>query len=236
MRSFRSVRTLGPAAAMGTAVAFSLAASQATADAPQPSPPAPPPCDAWEIDYALAGSLKLTDTPFGQGDGIYPVGPGTAVLRFEDHSGLPGGRAKLLNYSMKQSVTVSASALFFTAKIVSETVTRALPDACGIDGEGTLNGTTLAWGGPIRAFKSDGTINCDGSLCGKFGAPPPGQSALHIGPNPVQLLPFQFSADLKTFSMPSTFVSKTEDPKQTAYLALSGREMKRSCVQVKPCP
>ncbi|HSY24488.1 MAG TPA: hypothetical protein VK841_20315 [Polyangiaceae bacterium] len=236
MSGFRPVRTLGPAAAMATAVALSLAASQATADAPQPSPPAPPPCDAWEIDYTLAGNLKLTDTTLGQGDGVYPVGPGAAVLRFEDHGGQPGGRAKLVNYSMKQGVTVTASALFFTAKVVSETVTRALPDACGVDGEGTLNGTTLAWAGPIRAFKSDGTITCEGSLCGKFGAPPLGQSPLHIGPNPVQLQPFQFSGDLKTFSMPSTFVSKTEDPKQTAYLALSGREMKRSCVQVRPCP
>jgi hypothetical protein len=232
MTSFRSVRILGHGAAVVAAVAVSLGTSQATADAP----PSSSPCDAWEIEYTLAGNLKLTDTPLGQGDGLYPVGPGTAVLRFEDRSGQPGGRAKLLRYSMKQGVTVTASAIFFTAKVVSETVTRALPDACGVDGEGTLNGSTLAWGGPIHAFKSDGTIHCEGSLCGKFGAPPPGDSPLHIGPNPVQLQAFQFGSDLKTFTMPSTFVSKTDDPKQTAYLAISGREVKRSCVPVKPCP
>jgi hypothetical protein len=236
MKASRSARAIARTAAVATAMGVSLAASvRASGDAPPSAPPSPP-CDAWEVEYTLSGNLKLTDTPLGQGDGIYPVGPGKAVLRFEDHGGQPGGRAKLLAYSMKQVVTVTASALFFTAKVVSETVTRALPDACGVDGEGTLNGTTLAWSGPIRAFKSDGTIRCDGSLCGKFGAPPAGDSPLHIGPDPVQLQPFQFAADLKTFSMASTFVSKTEDPKQTAHLALSGRETKRSCVAVKPCP
>lgn len=232
--SFRSARAQGYVTAILAAVAASLATSRATADAPSPAPA--PPCDAWEVEYALAGNLKLTDTPLGQGDGVYPAGPGMAVLRFEDHGGQPGGRAKLVGYSMKQSVTVNASALFFSAKVVSATTTRALPDACGVDGEGTLNGTTLAWSGPMHGFRSDGTIHCDGSLCGKFGAPPSGDSALHIGPNPTLLQSFQFSPDLKTFSMPSAFVSKTDDPKQTAYLALSGRETKRSCVQVKPCP
>ena len=234
MTSSRSAKTLGTSAAIAVAVAASLATSRATADAPVPSPP--PACDTWEVEYTLAGNLKLTDTPLGQGDGVYPVGPGTAVLRFEDHNGQPGGKAKLVGYSMKQSVTVNASALFFTAKVVSETTTRALPDGCGVDGEGALNGTTLAWNGPMRGFRSDGTIHCDGSLCGKFGAPPPGDSPLHIGPNPTLLQSFQFSPDLKTFSMPSTFVSKTDDPKQTAHLALSGREAKRACVSVKPCP
>ncbi len=230
MTSFRSARTLGYATAVAVALTASLATSRATADAPST------PCDTWEIEYTLAGNLKLSDTPLGQGDGLYPVGPGTAVLRFDDHNGQPAGKAKLVGYSMKQSVTVNASALFFSAKVVSETTTRALPDACGVDGDGTLNGTTLAWNGPMHGFRSDGTIHCDGSLCGKFGAPPPGDSPLHIGPNPTLLQSFQFSPDLKTFSMPSTFVSKTDDPKQTAHLALSGRETKRSCVQIKPCP
>jgi hypothetical protein len=234
MLSQPSVRALWSTLALAAGLALALGPRPAIADAPPPVPA--PSCDAWEINYALSGNLELSDTPLGQGDGIYPVGPGTAVLRFEDHGGQPGGHAKLLSYSMKQAITVVASALFFKATVLSDTITRALPDACGVNAEGLLTGTSLGWNGPARAFRSDGTLNCDGSLCGKFGAPPAGQSPLHLGPNPVQFQPFQFTADLKTFTMPSTFVSKTDDPKQTAHLALSGRETKRACVQVKACP
>jgi len=230
MVSHASARRLGGAIALCAAIGLCLHPGPAAAEA------TPPSCGAWEVEYALSGNLKLTDTPLGQGDGIYPVGPGNLVLRFEDVDGQPAGHVKLLSYSMKQAVTVVASALFFKATVVSNTVTHATPNSCGVSAEGLLRGSSLAWSGSVRAFRSDGMLNCDGSLCGKFGAPPAGQSPLHIGPNAVQFQPFQFSPDFKTFTMASTFVAKTDDPKQTSYLALSGREMKRSCVEVKACP
>jgi hypothetical protein len=158
------------------------------------------------------------------------------TLRFEDRGGQPGGHVKVLSYTMHQAITVVSTALFLKTTVVTDTTTRATPDACGIVAEGNLNGRSLAWVGPLRSVRSDGTIHCDGVICGKFGAPPPGQSALHIGPNPVQLQPLQFGPDLKTLTMPSAFVSHTEDPKQTAHIALSGREVRRSCVAVKACP
>ncbi len=213
-----------------TAALAALAPRRASAD---PAPP--PPCDGWEIEYALSANLELSDTPMKQGDGIYPVGPGDVVLRFDDQDGQPAGHVKMLTYSMRQAIKVVSKALFWTTTVTTDTTTRATPNPCGISAEGTLAGPTLAWTSPVREVRSDGTLNCDGSLCGKFGAPPPGRSALHIGPLPVQFQSFQFSRDMKTFTMPSTFVSKTEDPKQTAHVALSGRETRRACVKVRAC-
>jgi hypothetical protein len=222
------VRRIASAGAFCAGIALVLAPGRVAADQP-------PPCDAWEVEYALSANLELSDTPMKQGDGVYPVGPGTVVLRFDDHGGQPAGRVKMLSYAMKQSITVVSNALFFKTTVVTDALTRAAPDPCGVAAEGVLTGQTLAWSGPVRSVRSDGTLNCDGSLCGKFGAPPHGQSALHIGPNAVSFQPFQFSSDLKTFAMASTFVSRTEEPKETAHVALSGRETRRSCVQVKAC-
>ena len=36
--------------------------------------------------------------------------------------------------------------------------------------------------------------------------------------------------------MDSTFVAKTDMPKQTGFLTLAGREVRRSCIPVKRCP
>ena len=58
---------------------------------------------------------------------------------------------------------------------------------------------------------------------------------LHIAPHAVQFSPFQLSADGKTFTMQSTLVSRTGSPKQTAHLALAGREVKRTCVRTPSC-
>jgi hypothetical protein len=207
-----------------------IAPGRAFADA------APTPCDGWDIEYTLSGRLALTDTPMKQGDGIYSVGPGTLVLRFDNRDGHPGDRVRMLSYVMKQALTVVSRALFFTTTVVTDSTTRAAPDPCSVAAEGALEGGTLTWNGPMHGFRSDGTMNCTGSLCGKFGAPRAGQSALHIGPSAVTFQPFQFGVDRKTFTMASSFVSRTENPQQTAHLALSGRETRRTCVEVKACP
>ncbi|HZU82891.1 MAG TPA: hypothetical protein VE987_08250 [Polyangiaceae bacterium] len=45
-----------------------------------------------------------------------------------------------------------------------------------------------------------------------------------------------FSPDMKTFTMASTPAVKTEQPKQTSEVAVSGREVSRRCVDVPACP
>ena len=44
----------------------------------------------------------------------------------------------------------------------------------------------------------------------------------------------EYSSDMKTFTMSSTFVASTDSPKQTSHLALSGREIRRTC-EPKAC-
>jgi hypothetical protein len=207
-------------AAMATALVAGLAAPPAArADGPT--------CSAWDVEYALNGNLKITDTPMGAGDGVYPVGPGRAVIRFEDKGGQPGGHAKLTAYSMHEHVSVTSSALMFKATVVTDTNSKT---GDGVATEGNLAGQTLTWGAPVTTYRSDGTMNCEGNLCGKFGAPPLGSSPIHMGPRTVQLAPFAFGADFKTFSMTYTMTSQADSPKQTTYSAISGREMKRTCV------
>jgi hypothetical protein len=128
---------------------------------------------------------------------------------------------------MHEHVTVTSKALLFSATVVTDTNTKV---ADGVATEGNLNDHTLAWGAPMRGYRSDGTMTCEGNLCGKFGAPPPGTSEVHLGPRTVQLLPFQFAPDFKTFSMGYTQTSQSDSPKQTTYSAISGRETKRTCV------
>ena len=110
------------------------------------------------------------------------------------------------------------------------------PNACAIAAQGTLVGGTIRWSRPLLGYRTDGVVTCRGSLCGKAGAPPPGETVLHLGPGPVWFRPFDFAADMRTFTMTSTQVSKTESPKLTASIALAGREIRRRCVQVQPCP
>jgi hypothetical protein len=69
-------------------------------------------------------------------------------------------------------------------------------------------------------------------MCGQFGAPDPGTTELHVGPNPIDLRPFEFDAEMKTFSMPYALISQSSSPKQRSFLAIGGREVRRSCAPV----
>jgi hypothetical protein len=212
-----------------TGMVLALAPTDATADDP------PATCGGWDVEYNLSARLELDDTPMGEGDGVYTIGPGHAVLRFEDRDGQPGGTVNMISYSMREHFVIKSKTLFWTTTVTTDTKTRATPDVCSSAAEGTLTDHTLVWKTPVRGYRTDGTLECDGSLCGKFGAPPPGKTELHIGPGPVPFRSFDFAADRTTFAMAKTQVSKTEMPKQTGFLALAGRETKRTCVQAKPC-
>lgn len=186
-------------------------------------------CDTYDVEYTTAANLELKDTPMNAGNGVYRVGPGRVTIRFA------GNDARMLAYELHEKFVVDTTALFWKTKVSTDVMTRATPDANGVVASGTLSGRTLKWNTPTRGYHTDGTLICDGSLCGKFGAPAPGQSELHYPPADVQFKPFTLSEDRKTFSMPNTWVGKSEMPKQTASIALSGREARRTCVQA-PAP
>jgi hypothetical protein len=217
------------------AVAFTAAFGSAWAprNASAQAPAAP--CSAWDVEYALSARLLLTDTPMGKGDGEYSIGPGTLVLRLGNVGDQPGGRVKLTSYEVRQAFDVVSKAVFFTTHVTTDATTRKSPDPCGAPAEGQLTGTTLVWSLPIAGFTTDGILTCQGFFCGKFGAPPDGRSTLHVGPSAVRFEPFRFSGDMKTFTMSSAFVSKTDAPRQTSHLSLAGREVRRACASVNRC-
>lgn len=222
----RMVVPLSIAALATTTLA--LDTSTATADEPVA-------CAAWDVEYNLAAKLRLTDTPMGEGDGLYTIGPGKVVLRFDDRNGQPGGAVNMISYAMREYFVIKSKTLFWTTTVTTDTNTTVTPDVCSSAAEGTLVGRTVRWTSPVRGYRTDGTLTCEGSLCGTFGAPPPGRSELHIGPGPVTFNSFELAQDLKTFRMATALVSKTSMPKQTGFLTLAGRETKRACAPAKPC-
>jgi hypothetical protein len=188
-----------------------------------------PPCEAYEADYSLSANLELSDTPKGQGNGVYPIGPGSTKLRIE------GNQVRMVAYSMTERLKIDSTTLFWKTHVSSDSKTTVGKDACGIVSTGVLDGRSIHWTSETNA-RTDGTISCDGSLCGSFGAPPSGTSPLHVPPHAVRFSPWTFSADMKTFTMPKTWMSQSDMPQQTAHVALSGRETKRTCVEANPCP
>ena len=194
------------------------------------------PC-SWQIEYALNANLTLSETPMGEGDGTYTIGPGKVVLRFENRNGEPVGAVQMISYAMRENFTIKSHTLFWKTTVVTDSHTDATPDACAVAAQGALDpgSRSIRWRTPVRGYRTDGTVTCSGSLCGKFGAPPAGEMQLHIGPSNVQFSPFVFGPDMKTFTMASTHVSKTSMPKQSAAVTLAGRETKRACVPVPPC-
>jgi hypothetical protein len=203
---------------------------------PAPASASDGPCDAWEVEYLLNATVRISDTTMGAGDGLYPNGPGKVVLRFENRGGQPGGNVKLLEYRMKDNFTVVSHALLWEARVTADTVSRTTPNPCGFAAEGVLEGRSLRWKGPWSGMRSDGSVICTGGFCGKFGAPPAGRSELHVAPHPVSFMPFEYAADFKTLHMGYSVVSRQSSPSQTSRIALSGREVRRTCVPVHPCP
>ena len=193
------------------------------------------PDSEWEVEYSVTGTLHVTDTPMGQGDGDYPAGPGRLVVRYDNVGGAPGGRARMAAYAMHEAFTVRSQVLVVKTTVTVDSTTRATPDACGSAAEGALAGRTLTWATPVRGYHSDGTLTCDGFICGKLGAPPSGTSPLHVGPVDVRFAPFHFGESMRSFTMPATLEMSTDTPKQTASIELTGRETRRTLVPARSC-
>jgi hypothetical protein len=188
-------------------------------------------CAVTDIDYAIAGNLLVKDTQFGAANGVYPLGAGKMRVRFE--SGPDGVHAKLLSYQLDNHLTIKASVAFWWTKVETRSRTVA-SNAGGAAARGELKGSDVVWSTAVAGYHSDGSIDCEGNVCGKYGAPPPGESELHESSEDVVFQPLHFAPDGKTFTMNFSKVSHSESPKQTTFVGLSGRETKRVCVSNVP--
>lgn len=186
-------------------------------------------CEARELEYALSARLRLSDTPFGAGDGVFDIGPGRLVLRLTPSPRSPGAFvAELTGYEMRTYFTVRSRVLFWKARVLTQAVSRV---ASGVAGRGMLSARSLQWSTPIQGYRTDGTLICNGSGCGMKGVPPEGQSPLHLGPEPVKFAPFVFAGDdLDTFQMPTSRLTHTEQPRQTNHLTFAGRKVGERCL------
>jgi hypothetical protein len=191
-----------------------------------------PSCDPSEVEYALAANLRLADTFMGAGDGIFPTGPGKIVLRWS-HPERDHPAVEMLSYELHMPFTLSTQALVWSAKVVSDTTARATPDGRGIVAAGSLWDRTIRWDSPLNGYHVDGTVRCEGSLCGKFGAPAAGVNEVHIPPASLAFKAFELAPDRKTFTMEYVVISRADSPKQTTLIALAGREVRRSCIGAK---
>ena len=188
-------------------------------------------CNTLSVHYALAARLRLEDTPFGAGNGVYDIGPGSLDLRLT--RGGPGAPVKvdLLSYAMRDRFTVESNVLFIHAKIETHTETRVAPDERGVAATGTLRGSEVDWSTTVRGYRADGTVHCEGSGCGFSGVPPSGTTPLHIGPGPVKFERLVFgSSTFDTVQMDFTRVAHTEMPRQTAFVTFAGRKMTEQCL------
>lgn len=195
-----------------------------------------PPCNTWEVEYALAAQLCISNTAMRAADGVHAIGPGRLVLHFDNVNGQPGGSARVMRYEMSDHVTLDAHAFGATATVANETETRATPNVCGSCAQGTLRGRVLRWSMPWNGIHRDGHVECSGLLCGKMGAPPGGRSELHTFAHAATFEPFEYGPNGKTFHMDYAVMDQSASPRQTSRITLNGREIRRACVYVKPCP
>ncbi len=188
-------------------------------------------CAVWDATYALAGTLRISDTPMGAGDGVHAVGPGLMVLRFDDAGDGGPGRVELRSFELLEHFSLEPQSFLVSARIVTHVMARAAADESGVIASGTVEGDAIHWDTPLRGYHTDGALECTGSLCGNFGAPAPGRTELHSAPRPVKLAPFRFKASGLTFQMPFVLVSQDRSPPQKGSLALSGRAKSWVCAQ-----
>ena len=214
--------------ALAIAAALVTAISASADDAPA--------CNTWEVEYTLAANVELSDTAMGAGDGVHSIGPGDLVLHFANVGGQPGGDVKLMKYDMTDQFTVNAKVMGIGTTVTNDTHTKSTPNVCGVSAQGTLSGTMLRWSTLWNGIHTDGHVTCSGNMCGHMGAPPSGQSAVHTPAHPANFKSFQYAPDMKTFHMDYSVTAKSTNPSQTSRITFNGRETRRSCIYVRPCP
>jgi hypothetical protein len=209
------------AVATATCAAVALSTAEPAAAADESA------CSVHDVEYSVVANIVVRDTPFGAADGVYSLGSGRLKLRLEEPAG--DGPVRMMSYDVVNHLTVEAKVAMLSTKVVTESRTAAARNACEGTAQGVLHDGVLTWTTNVAGYHSDGTMECSGSMCGKFGSPPKGTSPLHEV-RIIRFKPFTFSPDRATFTMPYTLASKSDSPKQTTYLSLSGRRVKESCV------
>lgn len=185
--------------------------------------------------------LLLRGTMFEIGDGNFNIGPGTATVRFENVDGKPRGKAYLLAFEIQIDFSQPPA----TTNIVGTFGHEYDAGPCGSSAVGNLAGDTLTWSDftgtavgtdlapNAHAYFIDGTVTCDGALCGQFGAPPQGTTPNTGGPDDVRFEPWTFAADGSTFFTPA-FIYQ-QDANSTTSIQIYGAELSRECQSVPAC-
>ena len=199
-------------------------------------------CMAWEIVYDLTGSeFEITDTPFnGAGDKIVPletpydgadtIGPGELTLMISDNNGAPGdGTAFLVDYAVTMNFQTGSGG----TALVTQTLEITTANECG-SAVGSLSGTALSWSpNALNDYHTEGTLNCQGTFCGSFGAPPAGDTPVNQTTNIDPFSAFTFSNDLMGFTAPDFTTSS--DSNATTLMDLVGTETSRQLVAAPAC-
>lgn len=211
----------------------------------------------WDISYDLPKSeqtpgvapadppvnqnaLLLRDTMMAIGDGNHNIGPGNATIRFENIDGKPGGKAYLLEFTISIDFTAPPA----TTNLVG-TMGHDYEGPCGSCAVGNIEGDKLTWSDfagtaygtdqapNVHSFFSEGTITCDGPLCGSFGAPPQGTTPNSDGPYDLRFETWILAADASTFFAPP-FITQ-QDLNSTTRIQVYGVEKSRECKSFQAC-
>ncbi|MFV8753840.1 hypothetical protein ACNOYE_25120 [Nannocystaceae bacterium ST9] len=195
-------------------------------------------CQVWEITYDLTDSeFEISDTPFGAGDQVNVVaepyddddhiGPGTMVLRFQDVGGEPGGQAFVSAYDMDINFVVSGA-----TTVTTDLSATAGPSDCGL-ATGPLANDSVAWApAEIADVHTMGTILCEGNLC-MLGGLPNGMPVPVDDTAAQATNPFDFNADLTTFSMDQVVIAM--DDQSTTSWTYAGTETSRELIDAPDC-
>lgn len=132
-----------------------------------------------EILYNLAGStFDIRNTPFGLGDQLNVIGPGTMTVRFQDDglgNVLTSGPASIVQYAMTQNFTVSGNPTVTTNVNVSIPNHHWDGNPAGViapgSNSGTLVGDDVQFSVGLADYHSTGFVLCSGSLCSAGGLP-----------------------------------------------------------------
>lgn len=196
-------------------------------------------CQVWEVTYDLTGSeFEISGTagggagdqvntvmePYDQNDHI---GPGNFVLHFQDVDGGPGNLAYMHSFDMDINFVVDGA-----VTVTTDLESYAGPEECGIT-VGAINGTSVAWAPPaIVDYTSEGTVLCEGALCGLGGLP----NGKPVDMNETSDQPvnsFEFNEDFTAFTMEEIITGMDESSTQSwMYI---GTELNRALVDAPEC-
>jgi hypothetical protein len=187
--------------------------------------------------------LTVRDTTGTLGDGNRNIGPGSAVVRFENVDGEPGSKGYLLSFEISIDFTIAP----VTTNLVATAGNNYKDGPCSSAAVGTISGEKLVWSDfsgtaqgtsdapNLHGYVSKGTLTCkNATLCNeRLGAPPQGTTPSERGPYDIRFEPWQLSDGVSTFFMPLSVVEKNST--STTSIQLYGVESARECKSIEAC-